>query len=37
MTTWYWLRYGFLLVLLAAALWMAWLGTADARQKRRQR
>jgi hypothetical protein len=37
MTTLYWLRYGFLFVLLAATLWMAWLATADARPKRRHR
>jgi hypothetical protein len=34
-TTLYWFRYGFLLVLLAETLWMTWLATADARQKRR--
>jgi hypothetical protein len=37
MTTLYWLRYGFLLVLLGATLWMAWQATADARPKRRRR
>jgi len=37
MTTLYWLRYGFLLLLLAATLWMVWAATADARQKRRLR
>jgi hypothetical protein len=36
-TTLYWLRYGFLLLLLAAALWMVWLATAGAREKRRHR
>jgi hypothetical protein len=33
----YWLRYGFLCLLLGAALWMVWLATVDARKTRRQR
>jgi hypothetical protein len=35
-TTLYWLRYGFLIVLLAAALWIAWQATVDARQRWRR-
>jgi hypothetical protein len=34
-TTLYWFRYGFLLLLLTSTLWMIWLATADARRKRR--
>lgn len=37
MTTLYWLRYGFLLLLLGATLYTVWLATADARPRRRQR
>jgi hypothetical protein len=37
MTTLYWLRYGFLVLLLVTTLWMVWLATADARRTRRQR
>jgi hypothetical protein len=37
MTTLYWLRYGFLFLLLAATLWMVWLAIADARRTHRQR
>jgi hypothetical protein len=37
MTTLYWLRYLFLLLLCAGALWMVWLATADARTSRRSR
>lgn len=37
MTTLYWLRYLFLLVLFASVLWVVWLATADARKRRRPR
>ena len=37
MTTLYWLRYLFLLVLLCSVLWVVWLATADARRHRRSR
>lgn len=37
MTTLYWLRYLFLILLFAGALWMVWLSTADARKARRSR
>jgi hypothetical protein len=32
-TTLYWLRYGFLVVLSAAAFWIAWQATTDVRQR----
>jgi hypothetical protein len=35
MTTLYWLRYLFLILLFAGAVWIVWLSTADARQARR--
>jgi hypothetical protein len=34
-TTLYWLRYLFLFVLAALAVWTVWLATADARTTRR--
>ncbi len=34
MTTLYWLRYGFLIVLAVAAGGTAWLAIADARRRR---
>jgi hypothetical protein len=37
MTTLFWLRYLFLLLLVCGALWIVWLATADARKPRRSR
>lgn len=37
MTTLYWLRYPFLLVLVAAAAWMVWMATAEIRSGLRRR
>jgi hypothetical protein len=37
MTALYWLRYLFLLLLVAAAVWIVWHATADARRARRHR
>jgi hypothetical protein len=36
-TALYWLRYGFLLLLVATAVWFVWLATADVHPKRRHR
>jgi hypothetical protein len=36
-TTLYWLRYLFLMLLFAATVWMVWLATAEARDARRRR
>ena len=33
MTILYWLRYGFLLLLLASVAWTVWLATADLRRR----
>ena len=37
MTTLYWLRYFFLVLLLAGSLWIVWQATAEARSQRRRR
>jgi hypothetical protein len=36
-TTLYWARYLFLLLLIASVVWTAWLATADVRGMRRRR
>jgi hypothetical protein len=35
-TTLYWLRYGFLVVLLASTAWMVWLAFTETRDRRRR-
>jgi hypothetical protein len=37
MTTLYWLRYGFLLLLLVVALWVTWLATGGPPRRSRSR
>jgi hypothetical protein len=36
-TTLYWVRYLFLVILLAGGLWIVWQATADARVERNRR